>query len=801
MNVPLINFNSGILSPLIDVRSDVEKYSGGCRTLTNMLPRIYGCAERRPGTEYIAEDKDSSKKIRLIPFQYSDTIAYMCEFGDSYVRFYYDGARLLKTGTIDNWSHYGTYNQGEMVTYSSVVYRNLVKSGYKDKIVSNWNLDENSASTIVVDSVGSINGVATAATSTLSNAGVQGVTDGRCFDFDGTYAVEIDDNSKHSFGDGTVDKPLSISALIYVTATAARQVIIAKYDTGDKREWLLDIDASEKLDFVLYDESADAWARRTSSSALAAGWHWVQATYDGRGGSAAGSGMKLYVDGSLVSSVAAYLGTYVAMENLTAKTTIGAYYAAGVLGLYYQDKVDNVAIFKKELTSAEITAITETPLDNLTDWTPADLSSGVAICETPSPYLEDDLFELQFRQSADVMWIVHPDYAPRKLSRTTAYSFDLSTIDFTTGPFLPRNDLKNDDDITITPSAVTGEITLTASSPVFDADHISLPGALFKIRHARATTETSGTATATGVIGSAIDIKGSFTFNTHGTWAATVKIQRNENEEGWETYRTYLGNSDRNIQYTGTENADNVQYRIYVSAYTSGTVRADMTVNNSVQDGICRLNTFISSTQVTATVLTDLASTDASKRWWEGAWSAHRGYPAAFAFFEERGVYAGTEYEPQNVWLSASGNFEDFETGVNDNDPFTVKLSSDEANQIRWLSSLEALCVGTIGGEWRIRATALDEALTPTNFNLRQQSTHGSKKIQPIPVGNAVLFIDYVGRKIREMTFLEEKQKFVSPDLTALAEQITLTGITSIAYQRNPDNIVWCTLTPLPMVH
>ncbi|GAH05223.1 unnamed protein product, partial [marine sediment metagenome] len=292
-------------------------------------------------------------------------------------------------------------------------------------------------------------------------------------------------------------------------------------------------------------------------------------------------------------------------------------------------------------------------------------------------------------------------------------------------------------------------------------------------------------------IGSAIDVKGTFTFNTHGTWSGTVKIQRNENEEGWETYRTYLGEKDRNIQYTGTEDADNVQYRINVAVHGagSGTIHADLTVNNSVEDGICRITSYTSPTVVSATVLTDFASTDASKRWWEGAWSAYRGYPSAFAFFEERGVYAGTAFEPQNVWLSASGNFEDFETGVNNADPFTLTLSSDEANQIRWASALEALVLGTIGGEWRIRATALDEALTPTNFNLRQQSTRGSKKIQPIPVGTAVLFVDYVGRKVREMTFSDKDQKFVTPDLSALAEHITLTGITSIAYQRNPDNI------------
>lgn len=55
MNLPITIFNAGVLSPLIDARIDIDKYSAGCRTLENMLPRIYGPVERRPGTIYVAD--------------------------------------------------------------------------------------------------------------------------------------------------------------------------------------------------------------------------------------------------------------------------------------------------------------------------------------------------------------------------------------------------------------------------------------------------------------------------------------------------------------------------------------------------------------------------------------------------------------------------------------------------------------------------------------------------------------------------------------------------------------------------
>jgi len=57
MNIPIINLNGGVFTPLIDVRSDVEKYSSGCRKLENFIPRIYGVIERRTGTRFIKAAK------------------------------------------------------------------------------------------------------------------------------------------------------------------------------------------------------------------------------------------------------------------------------------------------------------------------------------------------------------------------------------------------------------------------------------------------------------------------------------------------------------------------------------------------------------------------------------------------------------------------------------------------------------------------------------------------------------------------------------------------------------------------
>lgn len=499
-----------------------------------------------------------------------------------------------------------------------------------------------------------------------------------------------------------------------------------------------------------------------------------------------------------------------------------------------------------------------------------------------TPYLEADLFQLQFKQSADVMWIVHPSYAPRKLSRVTPTEFTLDVITFDKGPFIERNDIAEEDDVTITVTGLSidtastgggigvdnftiegtstanataikdllvpnqrfyvtgstgndaaytvhesvattavgttvtvfaneaisdgtddgqimvdgGAVTLTASSSTFQSGHV-----LFKITHKRLKTVTKGKGTSTGVIGEAIDVKGTWTANLNGNWDATVEIQRNEDGTNWETFRTYVstitnGVGSRTVQKSDTEEADGVQYRINVITYVSGTVEADLSVDKSTQDSIFRITAITSGSIATATAIVAAPDNTAAKRWAEGSWSGVRGYPSAITFNEERAVYGFTNSDQQDIWLSETGEFEDFEAGIKDADSFAITLPT--ANRGQWLGSLETLAAGTTGGEWRIRATTLDASLTPTNFDIKQQTRWGSADIQALEVNDAILFIDFVARKVREYTFSDPKQKYVSPDLTALAEDITSGGITSAAVQTRPDSIIWFTIANSP---
>src|SRR5512146_1375902 len=98
-SISLTSFNAGALSPLMQSRIDSAKYRAGAPTLQNMIVRSQGPVTRRPGTKYIATVKDSNDPVRLIPFEYSTSDAYILELGDGYVRFYRNGAQVTSAGT------------------------------------------------------------------------------------------------------------------------------------------------------------------------------------------------------------------------------------------------------------------------------------------------------------------------------------------------------------------------------------------------------------------------------------------------------------------------------------------------------------------------------------------------------------------------------------------------------------------------------------------------------------------------------------------------------------------------------
>ena len=314
-------------------------------------------------------------------------------------------------------------------------------------------------------------------------------------------------------------------------------------------------------------------------------------------------------------------------------------------------------------------------------------SGGVAnrIYQITSPYLTAELFELKFAQSADVMYIVHPNHEVMKLSRTDHTSWSLDEVVFTDGPYLAQNTTAT----TMTPGATSGDdVTLTASASTFVSTDVG-----------------------------------------------------------------------RLINFS---------------------------------NGYAKVRSYTSATVVKIDIKDNFDNTSAVTTWKLGAFSDTTGHPSCVSFFEQRLVFAGTSDEPQTLYFSKAGDYENMTTGTNADDAMVYTIASNQVNAIRYMKAVRTLVVGTTGGEFTVSADGTDASITPSNITIKRQSSFGSANVDAIPAGNAILFLQKAKRKIRELAYNFDTDGYTAPDLTILNETVTKTGINEMSYQQSPDSIIWC---------
>ncbi|HEG44012.1 MAG TPA: hypothetical protein ENH94_08190 [Phycisphaerales bacterium] len=130
---------------------------------------------------------------------------------------------------------------------------------------------------------------------------------------------------------------------------------------------------------------------------------------------------------------------------------------------------------------------------------------------------------------------------------------------------------------------------------------------------------------------------------------------------------------------------------------------------------------------------------------------------------------------------------------ITDASSFSLTLDSGTRNAIQWIAAKKHILIGTTGGEWRMGGHS-NKPFTPTNYDLKQQTNRGSKDLQAVLISDAMAFINETGRKLYKLRFDGISEDYETPDLTILAEHISKSGVTSMAFQRNPDEILWATL-------
>jgi hypothetical protein len=223
--------------------------------------------------------------------------------------------------------------------------------------------------------------------------------------------------------------------------------------------------------------------------------------------------------------------------------------------------------------------------------------------------------------------------------------------------------------------------------------------------------------------------------------------------------------------------------------------------SSGVDWGYGIITEYTSATAVKLDVKRDFLRTNADTRFRLGSWSETTGYPSVGAFYEQRLTAANTTDQPQNFWMSNTGDFENYSPDsanvsdnwdgtVQDDDSIDFEISADNVNAIRWLSAGEdTLSIGTSGGEWIPKSDGI--VLTPSDISVRRQTTHGSAQIEPVRVDNIVLFTQRAKRKIREFGFTFESDGFKAFDMTRLAQHITRGDVVEMAFAEEPDSLCW----------
>jgi len=405
------------------------------------------------------------------------------------------------------------------------------------------------------------------------------------------------------------------------------------------------------------------------------------------------------------------------------------------------------------------------------------------IIEVVTTYTSAELADLSFCQSADTLFIAHPDHALAKLVRTSSVAWTLSDVSVLRGPWRTLN---SDQTITIKANDITGTVTLESSAAVFDALHV---GAKFKLYTSSRTNGESEFGSTTGV--AALEY---WSFNGQvyyiptiaGGSASSDKFNPPTHKTG--TVRLYA--SGATTQYADATFVHQGFGIVTIATYASAT---GATAAVYAGYGYQELPLQIADSAMAGGLATNARFSAATPFWQEGAWSNYRGFAEKITFFEQRLIAT----QVQTVYGSVSGNFSDFEEGVNDDQALNYTLASEQVDVIRWINPGKQLLIGTTGGEYVMGATSLNEATTPKNVKISRETSFGSSPCNEVRIGNAVLFMqrrgdpDNPGRKMREMAYNFDIDGYASNDLTIFAPHITGEGVTRLTYQADPDNIVW----------
>lgn len=417
----------------------------------------------------------------------------------------------------------------------------------------------------------------------------------------------------------------------------------------------------------------------------------------------------------------------------------------------------------------------------------AQVMDGLVPYEVVSPWSYAQVKQLAFEQSYDVLYIFHGEFQTREFVRTAADEFELNLLQLKNGPFEPRNENKT---IKVTATAVTGNVTLTATTGIFVATD---EDSLFQME-----ADDFGDITA---------------------WEPYITVTNGQLLTWNERVYRVVGGSGRTgtlapIHVEGVE-WDGIGVGTDINAKPAGGCQLEYVHDRF---GILQITNFVSATEVEATVLRTLpftASTSytyeegyydgwgewvpptegvtygyGSWRWRFGSFSNTRGWPQCGIIWNERLIL----FKGSTGYASVAGDLNNHavynELGDITSDMAFIFTIKDPNPVLRCVAD-DRLLMFTASGVWALNPANAAVGIGPGNYRIDRQSNGGAAAVMPAEIDSRVVYIDRSKRRIFEADFQVQRNVENVVDLTRYARQIGHSRFVQLAVQQQPMNLIF----------
>lgn len=367
----------------------------------------------------------------------------------------------------------------------------------------------------------------------------------------------------------------------------------------------------------------------------------------------------------------------------------------------------------------------------------------------------DILDDLQYTQAVDTLILCHEDLQTKRLVRNADDNWTLENLPLTNLPKYAYAFDTHQPNFTITPSAVDGNITITASSVTTDTGTAQAGGSN-TITLKSATSYTSDD-----------DPNGMFITLTSGTGSGQTRHVED-----------YVASTKVLTVYPAWDTQPDNTTGYKVEAFAEAAVDEYAQVTKTF--GRARYVEFVSATSMKAVVEVPFFDTNAvlageweSEHGYEDVWSTARGWPKSATFHEGRLYFGGSKSRPNTIWGSNVIDYFNFNTGSGlDDEAVEATINTNQLNSIVNIIASADLRIFTTGGEFVVIQSE-DSPVTPSNFLVRPQTRLGSKPGVPTEdLNGASVFVQRQGKSLNAFQFGSGTKSYQIQQVSVLSSHL-----------------------------